>query len=404
MSEFGKLWTAGTLSSLGDGVSTAAGPLLAATLTRDPVQIAGLMVAEQLPWTLLALPSGAVVDRVDRRRLLVVASLVRMVALGSLGLAVATGHVLLPVLYLVFLVAGCAGVLFENASVAILPETVGRADLSRANGRMFASRSLGQALLGPPLAGWLFAIALWTPFAVDAAAFVLVSVLCLALSTTVARAPVARTTFRAAIAEGVRFLMGHRVLRATALMISVENMVLGSVFSIMVLIARERLGLGPVGYGLLISASAVGGILGGLVAGRVIGLIGAGTTIRAGLVVEALCNLGLAVTRVAWLAGAILAALGLHLVIFSTINATLRQSIAPPGMLGRIHSAYRLLSNGGMLTGAALGGLTASYFGLTAPFWIGFVAVTALACGSWRLLGQVTVTSPETGDIPPKYS
>lgn len=395
MSQFGKLWAAGSVSSLGDGVTLAAGPLLAATLTRDPVQISWLMVAEQLPWTLLALPSGAVVDRVDRRLLMVVASVVRMLALGALALAVVTGHATLPLLYLVFLVAGCAGVLFENASVAILPETVERAGLHRANGRMYASRTVGQSLLGPPLAGWLFAIAAWTPFLVDASAFVLVTGLCLTLTVTIGRVPAARERFTTAMTEGVRWLVGHRLLRTLAITVAVENMMLGSVFSVMVLIAQERLGVGSVGYGLLISASAVGGVLGGLLAGRITALLGPGTTVRVGLVVETGCLLGLAVTRDAWLAGLIVAILGLHLVTFSTINATLRQTLAPPEMLGRVHSAYRLLSNGGMLTGAALGGLTARYLGLTAPFWFGALAVTLVAAGAWRVLTNRLMATSE---------
>jgi MFS family permease len=395
MGDFAKLWTAGMFSSLGDGVTSAAGPLLAAALTRDPVQISGLMVAGMVPWTLLALPSGAVVDRVDRRRLMAVASWVRVVALGSLGLAVAAGQASLPVLYLVFLITGCAGVLFENASVAMLPETVERAGLDRANGRMIASRTLGQSLLGPPLAGWLFVTAVWTPFIVDASAFVLVSALCLALSRRVGRAPVARLPMRAAIAEGVRWVAGHRLLRTMAIAVSVSNLGLGAVFSIMVLIAQERLGVGSVGYGLLLTASAVGGILGGVLAGRVVGLIGAGTTLRVGLIIESLCHLGLALTHGVWLAGAILVLLGAQLVVFSTITATQRQSVAPPDMLGRVHSAYRLLSTGGMLAGAALGGLTARYFGLTAPFWIGFVGVGILVAGTWRVLTNGVMATSE---------
>jgi MFS family permease len=395
MSQFGRLWAATSVSSLGDGVTLAAGPLLAATLTRDPVQISGLMVAEQLPWTLLALPSGAVVDRVDRRLLMTMASVVRMIALGGLGLAVATGQATLPLLYLVFLLAGCAGVLYENAAVAIIPETVGRVGLDRANGRMIATRTLGQSLLGPPLAGWLFAIAAWTPFAADASAFVLVIALCLTLSAAVGRAPVARMTFRAAIAEGVRWTLGHRLLRTLAITVAVENVLLGAVMSILVLIAQQRLGVGAVGYGLLLSASAVGGVIGGLLAGRLVAALGAGTVLRAGLVLEALCYLALAVTRNVWLAGAIVAVLGLHLVTFSTINATLRQSLAPPDMLGRVHSAYRLLANGGMLTGAALGGVTARYLGLTAPFWLGVLGVGLLAAGTWRVLTNNLMATSE---------
>jgi MFS family permease len=402
MSQFSRLWSAATVSYLGDGMTLAAGPLLAATLTRDPVQIAGLMVAERLPSTLLALPSGAVVDRVDRRRLMTAASLVRVLALGSLGLAVAAGHASLPLLYLVMLAAGCAAVLFENAGAAMLPETVGRVGLDRANGRIIASRTLGQSLIGAPLAGWLFALTLWVPFVVDAAAYVLVGVLCLTLSAAVGRAPIGeRQAFRTAIAQGVRFMLAHRLLRTVAIAVAVENVLLGAVFSIMVLISNERLGVGPVGYGLLLSASAVGGILGGLLAGRITALIGPGTTLRIGLVVEALCYLAFAFTRVAWLAGVLVGILGLHLVIFSTLNASMRQSIAPPDMLGRVHSAYRMLSSAGMLAGAALGGVTASAFGLTAPFWIGCVTVSILAVGTWRILTDRAFTSAREAPASP---
>src|SRR5919197_2554623 len=159
--------------------------------------------------------------------------------------------------------------------MAIIPETVGRVGLDRANGRMLATRTLGQSLLGPPLAGWLFAIAAWTPFAVDASAFVLVTALCLTLSAAVGRAPVVRTTLRAAIAEGVRWTFGHRLLRTLAITVAVENMLLGAVTSILVLIAQNRLGVGAVGYGLLLSASAVGGVIGGLLAGRLVKALGA---------------------------------------------------------------------------------------------------------------------------------
>lgn len=309
----------------------------------------------------------------------------------------ATWHTSLPLLYLIFLLVGCAGVLYENASVASIPETAGQLGLDRANGRMIVTKTLSQSLLGPPLAGWLFAIAAWTPFVLDASAFVLVTALCLALSASVGKAPAVRTTFRAAIAEGVRFLLGHRVLRILAITVAIENVLLGAVTSIMVLIAHERLGVGPVGYGLLLSASAVGGVLGGLLAGRTVGWFGAGSALRAGLVLEVLCYLGLAVTRTVWLAGVIVGFLGLHLVTFSTIYATLRQSLPPADMIGRVHSAYRVLSNSGLLAGAFLGGLGARFLGLTSPFWLGAAGIFVLAACTWRVLtNEIMATSAPT--------
>lgn len=406
MGEFGKLWAASTISSLGDGVTQVAAPLLAASLTNDPVQVAGLMIAGQAPFVLFALPSGALVDRLDRRLLMSVTSAVRIVVLGVLGLAVLTGHVGLPLLYAVSALAGCAGVVFENASMTVLPETAGDATLERANGRMLATTTFGRSLLAPPLGAWLFTLAAWTPFLLDAWAFVLVGVLCLALRAGRSRGPSQRVSLRVAITEGLRWLLRHRLLRTLAVTVAGSNLGLGAVFSILVLIAQQRLGLSSIGYGLLVTASAVGGILGGLVADRVVRAIGPGTALRAGLVLEVLAHVGLALTREAVLAGVIIGVLGLELLLFSTINTSLRQSLVPPELLGRVHSAYRLVSNGGMFLGAVLGGVVASAFGLTAPFWVGAAGVAVVTAGAWRVLTNQQIREARSrlpaGSSPPR--
>ncbi|HET9142649.1 MFS transporter [Actinophytocola sp.] len=395
MRDIGKLWAADTASGLGRGLTTVAGPLLAAALTSDPVQIAGLMVAEQLPWVLFALPAGAIADRGHRRRLMTAASLIRLAALGALGLAVATGHTGLPLLYGVFLLVGCAGVLFENVVMAMVPAAVGDGSLERANGRILATRTLSESLLGPPLGGLLFALAAWLPFAVDAVAFAVVAALSLALPAALGRVPARRApvTLRAAISDGLRWLWRHRVLRCLALMVAVSNLMLGAVLSILVLLAQQRLGLGPFGYGLLLTAAGVGGIAGGLATARVVAAIGTGTTIRAGLVVETLCAPIMVVTTSPVVVAAIMVVLGMHLVTSSTIGATLRQSLAPPDMLGRVHSAYRLLTSVGMLLGAAAGGLLARQFGLTAPFWLTFFVIGALTVLVWPVLDNATIAA-----------
>jgi MFS family permease len=395
MGAFGRLWAAGTVSGLGNGVTTVAGPLLATTLTSDPVRIAGLMVAEQLPWVLFALPAGAIADRSDRRRLMTASSAVRLAALGALGLAVASGHTGLPLLYGVFLLVGCAGVLFENVSTAMLPAAVGDGSLERANGRVLASRTLCESLVGPPLGGLLFALAAWVPFAVDAVAFAVVCVLSLALPAAIGRVAAMgpRVALRAAITGGLRWLWRHRVLRCLALMVAVSNLMLSAVLSILVLLAQQRLGLGPFGFGLLLAAAAVGGIVGGLATERVVAAIGTGTTIRTGLVIETLCAPLMVVTTNPVVVGVIMVVLGMHLVTSSTIGATLRQSLAPPDMLGRVHSAYRLLTSIGMLLGAALGGLLARQFGLTAPFWLTLAVIGTLTILVWPVLNNPTINA-----------
>jgi predicted MFS family arabinose efflux permease len=194
--------------------------------------------------------------------------------------------------------------------------------------------------------------------------------------------------FGAEIGEGLRWLFRHRVLRALTITVALSNLGLGAVLSILVLIARDRLGIGAYGYGLLLVISAVGGIVGGLLVGRLVDAVGAGTVLRAGLVLEAFVHAGMALTPNAVVAGALMFLLGLHLAAFSAIGASLRQSLAPAGLLGRLQGSYRMVSNTGMLLGAALGGIVSRYLGLGAPFWIGLIFVTAVTVGVWRALSD----------------
>ncbi|HEX2313549.1 MAG TPA: MFS transporter [Thermomonospora sp.] len=392
---FGTLWTVGTVSGLGDGVTLIAGPLLAASLTRDPVQVAGLLIAQQLPWLLFALPSGALVDRRDRRRLMSAVSLGRAVALAVLGLAVASGHVGLPLLYGVFFLVGCAGLVFENAAATMVPVVVPPDGLERANGRLQATRTVSEQLVAKPLGGWLFGLAASAPFLLDAGALVLVALLSATLPASTPSVAGPRTTIRTAIAEGVRWLVRHRLLRTLAVVVSLSNVGLGAVSSILVLIAYERLGLDSTGFGLLLTALAVGGVLGGVFAGRIIAALGPGTTMRVGLVIECLVHVGAALTHHAGVAALLLGLLGLHLVVFSAIAASLRQKLVPAELLGRVHSAYRLTTNTGMLLGSVLGGVLGRYVGLSAPFWVGAACVAALTVYAWPVLRNRAVSAPE---------
>jgi len=420
---FTRLAAAARISGLGDGMTQVAGALLAVSLTSSPLRIAGLLAAQQLPWVLGALPAGALVDRVDRRRAMAAACLVRAATLGTLGLLAAAGRAGLPVMYAVFLVTGAAGVVYENAATAIVPVLVARPELTRANGRLQAASSLSRSLLAQPLGAWLFTVAPWVPFLLDTAGLLLVTVITSTLpilartpppsdagaagtgsaprqpaapaSTAPSPVPpdpagqVSRVNWRASMREGLTWLTGHRPLRGLALTVALSNLGLGALFSVFVLFARVRLGTGPLGYGLLLAVLAAGGLVGGLAAGRVTSAIGAGTALRVDLVVEAVTYAGLLLTRDPVVAGALLAFLSANLAVFSSVGATLRQSLAPPGMLGRVQGAYRAISTTGLLAGAALGGLLTSVAGLTAPLWLGLAAITMVIVLAWPPFGAL---------------
>jgi MFS-type transporter involved in bile tolerance (Atg22 family) len=185
------------------------------------------------------------------------------------------------------------------------------------------------------------------------------------------------TTMRTEIAEGLSWIRRHRLLRALVFTRGVMNLTFGAVFAVWVLYAQERLGLGPVGYGALAASIPVGGVLGGLVAEPVAGLLGAGTTLRAGLLIEVVTHLVLASTTSARTAGAVLALFGFHAIVWGTASASLRQELVPENLMGRINSVYLLFDAGSASIGALLGGLIASGFGLTAPFSLAAASVVA---------------------------
>jgi MFS family permease len=369
------------VSNLGDGVTLVAGPLLAASLTRDP-------------WLLFSLVSGALVDRLERRRLMVRVDAARAVAVGLLGVAVLADVATLPLLYAVFFALGTAETLFDNAAVSILPAVVPREELARANGRLLGAQMVANELVAPPLGGLLFATAAAVPFLLDAGTFAAAAVLVAAMS---GRFRVERpegavpTTLRGEIAEGVHWLARNRLLRILAVAIALMNLTLSATLSISVLYAQDRLGLGSVGYGLLLSSVAVGGISASLLAERVIGWLGPATILRLGLVIESSTHLVLALARSPLLVGMVLALFGFHAMTWSVISVSLRQELIPARLLGRVNSAYALFGFGSLSLGAVAGGVLAARYGLTAPFWSSFAVMTLLTLACWPILSTRAV-------------
>jgi MFS family permease len=392
--EYRKLWSASTVSNVGDGVTQVAGPLLAASLTRDPVLVAGIAFSQQLPWLLFSLISGALVDRLDRRLVMFAVDAFRTVLLGFLGLAVLLDFVSVPLLYVVFFLMGTAETLFDTASVSILPAVVPPENLQKANGRLFGAQIVSNQMAAPPLGGLLFAVAASVPFFLDAGSFAAASALVLFMrgKFRVERPEgTSPTTLRVEISEGLRWLWGNRLLRTLAISLGIMNLTSAATISIFVLFAQERLGLGSVGYGVLLTSIAVGGVAGSLAAERFAGWLGAGTTMRIGLMIEAASTGVIALSREPLVVGAMLALFGFHAIVWNVITISLRQQIIPERLLGRVNSVYRLLGLGGMSVGALLGGVLARGFGLTAPFWFASLSVAALAVVVWRILDDETV-------------
>ncbi len=377
-SSYVRLWSAATVSNLGDGVTLAALPLLAASLTRSPTSIAAISLAGTLPWLLFALISGALADRLDRKRTMVLVDGFRMLVMAGLAILVLTEQDTLVLLAVVAFALGSAETLFDNSAQSLLPSVVDRDALEVANGRLYAAEVVTNQFAGPPLGAFLFAAAAAAPFLLDAGSFGIATLVVLGLRGSFRPdRPVAagqpRPSIRADIAEGLRWLRHHELLRTLALALGVINMLEAGMLAVLVLYSLEVLGLSQTGYGVLLTAGGVGGLAGSFLARSVSAKLGAGTFIivatlgfGAALLVPGLWANPIAVGT----SFAIFGALGVG---WNVVTVSLRQAIVPDELLGRVNGAYRLLGLGTMPIGALLGGVLAKTFGLRAPSIVGGV-------------------------------
>lgn len=377
-----KLWTSAGLSNLADGVFKIVLPLLAIQLTQSPTIIAGLSVVATLPWLLFALTAGALADRLDRRRIMVWANLTRALFPAALAAVILLDVGSIWALYVVALMVGVAETLYDTSAQSIMPQVVDRDQLSRANGRLYAVELTANQFIGPPLGGLLVAIGVVTGLVVPAALW-LAAVGGLLLVPGVFRIERAQaTTLRFDIGEGLRFLWKHRVLRTLAVMTGVFNFASSAASAVLVLFAvgpASAMKLSDVGFGLLLTATAVGALVGSFISEWAEVHLGRSKALTLSVLGVALFVGAPAMTSNPYILGPVFFLGGILIVLWNVITVSLRQRITPNRLLGRVNSAYRLLAWGSMPLGAAAGGLLAQWLGLPAMFAImGVLTLTLL--------------------------
>ncbi|HLM05593.1 MAG TPA: MFS transporter [Blastococcus sp.] len=398
---FWQLWSASALSNLADGLVKIALPLVAVTLTDSPGLVAGVTLAVTLPWLLFALPVGALADRVDRRIAMVMADVVRAAAMAVLAVPLVLGlessAAALWVLYAVALLLGTAETVYDTCAQSILPQVVARDRLPRANGRLIAVELTANEFVGPPLGGLLVAAGVAAAFVAPAALWAAAVGALLLLRGGFAVPREEPTTLRADVAEGLRYLWRHRLLRTLAAMTGLFNFATNATFAVFVLYAvgpDSAMGLTEVGYGLLFATLAAGSLIGALLADPIIRRLGRSRSLLVGLLggvgtvgVAAVTTIPL-VIAVAFLIG------GLTNALWNVVAVSLRQRITPDRILGRINSSYRLVAWGTRPLGAAAGGLLAELLGLRAVFAV----AAALILGTLIGMPQVTDTAISTAE------
>ncbi len=380
--DYWRLWWANTISSTGDGAFVAALPLLAVTITRDPRLVSVVTAAIYLPWLLLSLPAGAVVDRHDRATLMWRAQAVQAAVVAVIVILIVVREADIAVLAAGGLLLGSAEVIFSNAAQSVLPALVPAELLPKANGSQQVSLTVGESFLGPPVGSLLFAAAAALPFGLDAASFAGSAALLANLPKTRPTPESAtRTKIRAQVAEGLRWLAGHRLLRVVAVLLGIYNFANQMGQAILVLLATETLHVSTRAYGLLLAASAVGSVIGGLVNPMLTRRLGLLPSLVLPAVIDAAAFVGIGLAPSPIVVAALLAVQGFSVTMWNVVTVSLRQRIVPGPILGRVNSVYRMLGWGLMPFGALAGGFVAHAAGLRAPY-----VVAGLLCALCTLV------------------
>ena len=384
------LLSSAIVSNAGDGIALAAGPLLVASQTRDPFVVSTALLAAYLPVLLFGVLGGAAADRLDRRRMVVVVNLGRAIVLAALVATIVSGTVNIAVVLAALFVLGTAETFADAASGTLIPSLVPREDLGIANARMQGAFLLTNQLLAPPIGAFLFAAGLALPFATNAACFALGAVLVSRVVTSTNSELRERSDLGGEMVEGFRWLLAHPPMRTLALTVLTFNIMFGAAWSVLVLYAGERLGMDAVGFGLLTTAAAVGGVVGIASYGRLERRFALGDIMRVGLLIETATHLSLALTTSPVVAIATLVVFGAHTFVWGTTSTIVRQRAVPDALLGRVSGVYRVAGVGGSVIGIPLGGLLVKTFGITAPFWFAFVGSALLVTVLWRQFDRIT--------------
>ncbi|MHA7207765.1 MFS transporter [Arthrobacter sp. MDT1-65] len=394
-------WT----SNVGDGIALSAAPLLIASVTSSPLLVASGAMMQILPWLLFGLLAGSIADHHDRRRLVMLANGVRAVIVLGLVTVLVTGQVSIWVVLVSAFLYGTAEVFADTAGSTLLPMTVPSADLGVGNARMQAGYLVANQLVGPPLGAFLFAVGSFWPFTVQ----ILCVSLAVVLVSRMAKTPPPQQDGPALdqgitprpIREGLAWLHGNAPVRTLILIILIFNVTWAAPWSVLVLYATEYLGLSAVGYGLLATSAALGGLVGISCFGWLERRVRLATMMRVCLSLEVVMHLGFALTRSAALAFMIMFGFGVYAFIWGTISTTVRQRLVPLSLQGRIASVNMVGVFGGLVIGQLLGGLIAQVWGLTGPWWFAFAGSAITLALLWKAISNISAAPPALGSGAP---
>ena len=403
---FTNIFIANLSSSLGDGIAKTAIPLLAVRLTSDPLLIAGVSALAMLPWLLFAIPAGILIDRIDRRVALAASNSVRVaLAFALLGLT-ASGTLTIWWLYLVIFVYGACETVYDGAIRAVVPSIVPREGLPKANSRIEAGELVVQNFLSAPITSALFAVTALIPLGLNGAVFAIAVGLAFFLPKAASGkqfadhpddAPV--VWFRQ-LADGFRFVIANRMLRTLWFLSSFVGLAFAISTGGFVLYLLDRLELPEALFGIFLLTGALGGILGSVVTSWLKNRYGAGPVMAVSSLVAGLTLAFVGLVPTLWAAGVGYFVMSGAVLVWNILVVSLRQSIIPGRLLGRVHGTWRTLLWGCTPIGAVIGGLLGR-IDLTLPWIVGGAAASIATLMWFRFLRSLP--NPEdvhNGDDP----
>ena len=403
-----KLFSASTISNLGDGIVVAAGPLLALSLTDDARLIAAVTFATMLPWLILSLPAGVYLDRHDRRKIMFQANVVRGVIFALIAIGATLEILNIHLLIAASVIAGVCELFFDMSSQAILPAIVDPESLEVANSRLYISQIISNGFVGLPFGAWIFVFAIGAPFFLNAVALILAALLIGSINIKLQTETVTKPqhSFTTELRQGFQWLWRHDLLRTLAIMLGVANMCGMFAQAVFVKFARDELGLGARGFGILLAAISIGSILGGLVGETVSKRLGTTTAIILAYVIFAATDVFPGLFPEVWavaMSGIVMAIAG---TTWNVITVSMRQQLIPQELFGRVNSVYRFIGTGSTAIGALIGGQIAFQFGLRATYlasgFVLLVAMITLSPGLFRAAKIYIV--PERTPAPPSIT
>ena len=406
---FRRFLLASGLTNLADGIATLAWAWVASLLTRDALLISLVPVALRLPWFLFAIPAGIVADRVDRRQLILAMDALRCIAFAGATLAIwASGTLpeasdtgisrpgLFAAIALAATLVGISEVFRDNAAQTMLPAMVPNERLEAANGRLWSVEMLGNTLIGPPFAALLLGLAVALPFAANAAFYGIAVALVAGLSGQYRPRRAAERNWRLELMEGVRFLIGQPLMRLLAVVSGLWNLLFHMALMALILFAQEVIGVGAIGYSLILGAGAIGGILSGWASEHIIRRIGSARAAQIALLSSTPCFIVIVLFPNPWIAGGAMLVFEFFGILWNTVSVSYRQRAIPDEILGRVNSLYRLLAWGMIPLGLVLSGVTvrlaegavAREVALGLPIWVAAAGAAAIALVAWRPIGR----------------